>query len=110
MKAGDYRHRIDLQAYTQTQDANGDVVGVWADFATDVPAAWLPGPGREYLAAESVRAEVAGRFVIRYLPGVTAQMRAVWDGQFWEIKAPPMLDKTARREMTLMVGAGVNDG
>ena len=28
----------------------------------------------------------------------------------WNIKAPPIIDATARRDMTLLVGAGVNDG
>jgi SPP1 family predicted phage head-tail adaptor len=107
---GRLRHRITIEQSTETRDANGDRVPAWNVFAADVPAAFQSGPGREYLAAEAIRAEVAGRFNIRYLPGVTAQMRVLWDGLVWNIKAPPIVDPTARREMTLLVGAGVNDG
>lgn len=104
------RHRITIQTQAEVQDANGDITTGWADFATNVPAAFLSGPGREYLAAEAIRAEVAGRLVIRYLPGVTAEHRVLWDSLIWNIKAPPVLDPTARREMILMVSAGINDG
>ena len=82
----------------------------WADFAADVPAAWQSGPGREYLAAEAIRAEVTGRFELRYMAGVTAEMRVLWDGSVFNIKAPPVVDHTARRYMTLLVGSGVNSG
>ena len=110
MLAPSLRHRITLQSQQTVTDGNGDTSVEWADFAADVPAAWLGGPGREYLAAESIRAEVAGRFTTRYLPGVTAEMRILWDGAIYNIKAPPMLDPTARRQMIIMVGAGINDG
>lgn len=110
MKAGQFRHRITIQSEATVQDANGDITTGWADYATDVPAAWQAGPGREYLAGEATRAEVEGRFTIRYLSGVTAAMRVLWDGRVWNIKAPPLLDETARREMVLMVGSGANDG
>lgn len=114
MRAGNLRHRIEIQSEQEVQDENGDITVGWSNafpqFADGIPADWLPGPGREYLASESTRAEVEGRFVIRYLSGVTAAMRVVWDGRVWNIKAPPLLDRTARREMTLMVGSGANDG
>lgn len=105
-----YPHRITLQARAESKDAAGNTVTAWADVWADVPARWLPGPGREFLAAEAVRAETAGRFVIRWLPGVDASMRALWDGQVFALTAPPMSDPTARRELTLMVAAGVADG
>ncbi|MEJ7746060.1 MAG: phage head closure protein [Luteimonas sp.] len=109
MRSQDLRHRITIQGRTETRDANGDVTVAWAD-AANVAAQWLPGPGREYLAGEAIRAEVVGRFVIRYQPGITAGHRVIWDGTTYEIKAPPQGDATARRELTLMVGGGVSDG
>lgn len=102
-----YRHRIAIERKTQAKDAAGNATNTWAPFATDVPARWLAGPGREFMAADAVRAETVGRFVIRHLPGVTADMRVQWDGQTFALTAPPQTDATARREMTLMVSAGV---
>lgn len=110
MRSQDLRHRITIESEQEVQDANGDVTTDWAPVFEDVPAAWLPGPGREYLASESTRAEVEGRFTIRWMPGITAAMRVQWDGRIWNIKAPPLVDETARREITLMVGSGANNG
>ena len=104
------RHRITIQQQAEVQDANGDVTLAWSDFAASVPASWLSGPGREYMAAESIRAEVTGRFELRYMAGVTASMRVVWDGNNYNIKAPPAVDPTGRRSMVLMVGSGANNG
>lgn len=110
MRAGTLRHRITIQAQSEAMDGNGDVSIGWADFAANLPASWLAGPGREYLAAEAIRAEVTGRFELRHLPGVTAKMRVLWEGVVYSIKAPPAVDPTARRSMVLLVGSGVNDG
>lgn len=109
MRSGRLRHRITIQQ-RQEVTTNGDRAWTWAAVYTDVPADFLSGPGREFLAAEAIRAETVGRFELRYLPGITADMRVLWDDQVWNIKAPPIVDQSARREMTLLVGAGVNDG
>lgn len=102
-----YRHRITVERKTVGKDAAGNATTTWAPFVSNVPARWLAGPGREFMAADAVRAETVGRFVIRYYPGITADMRVQWDGQTFALTAPPQTDATARREMTLMVSAGV---
>lgn len=102
-----YRHRITIEAPTRGKDAAGNATLTWVTFAADVPAKWYAGPGREIMAADSVRAETVGRFAIRYLPGITADMRVQWDGRIYALTAPPQTDATARRELTLMVAAGV---
>ncbi|HEY5805068.1 MAG TPA: phage head closure protein [Lysobacter sp.] len=109
MNAGERRFLITIE---QKQDVvvNGDRTWAWVPVFVDVPAGFKSGPGREFLAAEAIRAETAGRFVMLYVAGVTADMRVLWDGLVWNIKAPPIVDHTARREMTLLVGAGVNGG
>jgi SPP1 family predicted phage head-tail adaptor len=109
VRAGRFRFRIAIDRREEVT-TNGDRTWQWVPVYEDVPADFVSGPGREFLAAEAIRAETAGRFVMRYLPGITADMRVRWDGLAWNIKAPPIVDRTARREMTLLVGAGVNDG
>lgn len=102
-----FRHRITIEQKSATKDAAGNRVDAWTTFAANVPARWLAGPGREFMAADAVRAETVGRFVIRYLPGVTADMRVQWDGRMFALTAAPQSDDTARRELTMMVSAGV---
>lgn len=102
MRAGSLRHRITIEAQAEVQDAAGDVTLDWTAFASNVPAEFKPGPGREYLAGEAIRNEVTGRFMLRYMPGVLPSMRVQWDGEAWRIAAV-LPDPTARKELTLMV-------
>lgn len=111
----DLRHRIDVDSKTQTVDpSTGYPTTGWTSRLGAEPASWLPGPGREYLASEAVRAEVSGRFTIRWsaaAAAIAAGDRVTWDGRTMEVKAPPLVDSTARRWITLMVAEdGTPDG
>lgn len=101
------RHRITIQRRTEVVDPEtGYREWTWVDRLVNEPAKWLAGPGREYLASESLRAEVSGRFVVRWSPEaveVQAADRVLWDGRTMDLKAPPLPDETARRELILMV-------
>ena len=114
MKAGLLRHRITIQRKSETVDpATGYPTLAWVDYMTSVPAQYFPGPGREYLAGEALRAEVTGRFVIRYTAtaaAVRAGDRVIWDGRTMELKAPPMPDEIGRVSYTLMVAEDGSDG
>ena len=114
MRNTDLRHRITVESKTQTVDpSTGYPTLGWAVLMADEPAGWLPGPGREYLADEALRASVTGRFTIRWSAEamtITAGDRVLWDGRVMELKAPPMVDATARREITLMVAEDGSDG
>ena len=114
MNAGNLRHRITVQSNTETVDpSTGYPTEGWADRVVDEPAEWLPGPGREYLASEALRAEVSGRFSVRWSPAtaaIQASDRVLWDGRVMEVKGPPLPDRTARKWITLMVSEAGNDG
>jgi len=108
IRAGKYRHRITIQRKTEAIDpVTGYRTEVWSDYLRDVPAEFIAGPGREYLAAEAIRSEVHGRFAVRWSPeasGIQSHDRVLWDGRLWELKSDPLPDETARKEFTLMVG------
>lgn len=114
MQAQELRHRIAVQSKAETRDpSTGYPTQTWADRLTDEPAQWLAGPGREYLAGEALRAAVTGRFVIRWsaaAAAISAGDRVVWDGRNMEVKAPPLVDETARKWITLMVAEDGTDG
>lgn len=114
MRAQSLRHRIAIQRRTEVVDPDtGYREWTWIDLLTDVPASWLPGPGREFLAGEALRSEVQGRFMLRWSPAMSdvhAQDRVLWDGNVYDVKSDPLVDETARREVTLMVARGVSDG
>ena len=109
MRNTDLRMRITVQSKVETVDPDtGYREWSWVDRITDEPASWKSGPGREYLASEAIRAEVTGRFEIRWSPEaaqILAFDRVLWDGRVMEMKAPPQPDATARRMLILMVGS-----
>ncbi len=112
MRAGSYRHRIDLQhkVLGEPDPLSGHQTEDWESFtAQPIPAEVLTGPGRERLAAGAEQAETDARINFRWLPGVTQQMRVVWDGKTYNITGIEY-DATARREIRLTCVEGRNDG
>lgn len=81
----------------------------WADVFANVPAEVLTGPGRELRAAGAELAETDARINLRWLPGVTQQMRVLWEGKIYNITGIEY-DATARREVRLTCVEGRNDG
>ena len=79
MRAGKLRHPIVIEAPSGAQDEYGEPVEGWTPFATAM-ASREDLAGREAFAAQAVRADVTTRFELRYLAGVTANMRVVSEG------------------------------
>lgn len=108
---GKYRHRVTIEQRSVTKDPDdGSPVIAWVTFIADVPAEVLTGPGRELVAANAAQAETVARINLRWFPGLTSQMRVLWDGNVFGIAGPPETDSTSRREWRLRCTAGVNDG
>lgn len=94
MRAGELDRKIIIQSLTQTRDAYGATVDVWATFA-EVWARKRDIRGDEYFAAQQVNARVDVVFLIRYLAGVTNTMRISYNNQFWDIRS---INEIGRRE------------
>lgn len=113
LNAGQLRHRVTVQREVEIVDpSTGYRTREWQDVLTGVPARFQPGPGREYLASEALRAEVSGRLFVRWSPetaGIRMSDRVAWDGRTWELKSDPLPDETARKELTLMIGGVTRD-
>lgn len=80
LEAGKLRHRVIIQQPVQLQDTYGAPYTEWKVWAR-VWAAVEPLRGREYWQARQAGAEVDGRIVMRYQPGVTPDMVVVWQGR-----------------------------
>ena len=83
MRIGELRHRVTLQRKEITEDALKQQSEVWTDIAT-VWARIEPLSGREYFAARQENADISVKIIIRYLPGITTDSRAVFDGRVFE--------------------------
>lgn len=104
------RHRVTVQQKVTTQDGNtGAISYVWQDYAVNVPAEVLTGPGREFDAADAKQAETTARITMRWFPGLLASMRILWDSRAYDILSMET-DATARREWRLRCKDGPTDG
>lgn len=86
MRAGKLRHTITIEQNTPTQNSYGEPVDAWSTFAT-VRAQVEPISGREYFDAQKVDADVDYRVRIRYLSGVTNEMRIVYGSKQLDIES-----------------------
>lgn len=84
MRIGKLRHRLTIQAYTETVNTFGEPVKTWADVNT-VWCAIEPLKGREYMAAKETQSEVNVRVRMRYRTGMAANMRLYGGGKYYEI-------------------------
>ena len=84
MNIGDLNKRITIQQASITPNTNGFEVETWTDFKT----VWANVSnlfGREYYAAKEVKAETTVKFTIRYISGLTTDMRIAFNGKTYNI-------------------------
>ena len=75
MNAGDLRHRVEIQSYTETQDTTtGAMTQTWGIFAT-LWAAIEPLSAKEFMAAQSEQSKISLRITVRYMDGIEPNMR-----------------------------------
>lgn len=101
MDIGRMNRRITLQYQNGWDvDDEGNATPQWDDFAT-VWANIRPLRGREYFEAAAVNAETTVKMLIRYRPGITPDMRVVYNGRIYNIQA--VIDVyEGRRQLELM--------
>lgn len=87
--AGTLRHLVDIERYVETQDAVGQPIKDWSNFAT-VHADVRQLTGREPFMAQERFSEANIMVITRYVPGITGTnvnttMRIVWQGDVYNI-------------------------
>jgi SPP1 family predicted phage head-tail adaptor len=109
MRAGRLRHLITIQHQVATTGELGEPAVAWTDFASDVWADVRPVSGRAYMEAKQAQSEVSHKVSIRFLSGVKADMRVVFEGRVFQIEA--VLDFEERhKEMQLLCVERSGDG
>jgi len=84
MDAGKLRERVTVQIASGTTNALGETVLTWANSS----AVWASVEGvsaREALIAGQNQVSMSHRVRMRYLPGLTQQMRLTWRSRTLEI-------------------------
>lgn len=108
MNAGPLCHRVTVQAKTITTDAYGGPVETWTDVAT-VWASVEPLQGRELANAQATNAEITTRIRMRYLAGVSASNRIVFEGRYFNL-TPPIDVEMKHIELVIMASEGLDEG
>ena len=116
-RAGQYRHRIDIQDWAEIRDPDtGGFTEAWVTVFEGVPARIAPASGKEFLAAQAIQSEIVARIVIRARPGLKAKQRILHKGQNGEVLATYNVhawlpdQESGRDYVSCPVSAGVNEG
>ena len=84
MRIGQLRHRLALQAETQSQGATGEVTSSYATDTT-VWGSLSPVSGKELEQAKQISEEITYKAVIRYYSSLTSEYRILHDSRTFEI-------------------------
>ena len=84
MNAGTLRDRVTVQQASENRNRLGESISEWTTF-TEVWASVQGVSAREFLLAGQQQVEVSHRVKMRYLTGLTPQMRLSWRGRTLEI-------------------------
>ena len=109
IRAGSLRHRVTIQSRSTAIDSSGEQVATWANFAVNVPAAIRPLSAHELIAARGVQSMTSHEITIRYMAGVVAAMRIIYNNRYFNLAAPLNTDER-NIEMIIPAIEGLNDG
>jgi len=84
INAGNYRHRIIFLQITETYNDYGELTDTWVPFKKAY-ARKDPLLGNEYFTALTVNSKVEVKFNMRYIKGVTNDMRIQHGKEIYEI-------------------------
>ena len=114
MRRGKLRHKVTIQqlvAGSPQQTPSGQPDEAWADLLTNVSAEWITLTGRALFAAQEHHSEVKGIWRMDWRDSITAKMRVVHDGLYYDILWKPPYDRSGKKhQLDLECAEGVSDG
>jgi head-tail adaptor len=108
-QAGRLDQRVRIESKSVARNAIGEETETWSTFAT-VWAQWIPLRVDERIAGAQLQAEIEGRFRLRALEGLGAEMRLVWRDDAFEIAGPPLPVDGRGAMVDVFVMRGLRDG
>jgi SPP1 family predicted phage head-tail adaptor len=100
MRAGRLRHRVQIQAATDTRASDGSLTRTWATVATRW-ASVEPLNGRELYYAQQVQPLVSVQVTMRYYDGLTPAHRLYWDSRAFEIASVTSTNERGREHVVM---------
>jgi SPP1 family predicted phage head-tail adaptor len=99
MDLGKLDRSIILQSYTTSQGATGQPVATWSNFATVWAQKRDLGVGERFRAHRDLAIK-ATVFIIRYLSGIDAKMRVLYDGGTYDVTGVKEMGRRSWLELT----------
>jgi SPP1 family predicted phage head-tail adaptor len=84
-KISELRHRIKIQSLTRSSDGQGGWNESWSDFV-EVWASIKPSSASERYFSQKIEMNVTHKIVVRWLDGLTQEMRIDFEGRIFQIK------------------------
>jgi SPP1 family predicted phage head-tail adaptor len=85
VRSGSLRHRVTIQRAVEASNDLGELVSSWVAHAT-VWGEIKQEKGGEQLVADHIRSEISTKITIRYLAGVTRDMRVKFGDRYFRIE------------------------
>lgn len=108
MRAGTLRHVFVIEQPSNVKGAMGGSSQTWSTFAT-VRGGLDFSASKQVVAAQQINSEIIGIATIRYIPGVTGDMRINHGGTYYDISQP--YSPSGRNvELKIPFTTGLNNG
>ncbi|CEG26008.1 phage head closure protein [Bacillus sp. B-jedd] len=101
MNPGELRHIVTFQRKSEGQDSYGEGSDDWVN-VLKTRVAIYPISGKEFFAAEKVNSEVTHKVNLRYIPGITSDMRMKLGERVFELISPPINFQEKNIELQLL--------
>jgi SPP1 family predicted phage head-tail adaptor len=101
MKFAKLRKKLDIQKVVETQNAHGEPVETWKNFANNRWAEIISPSGTENFRTQHTIAEVDRTFKLRYIKGIVPKMRVVFGGENYNIESVVNVNE---RNRELLIG------
>lgn len=95
----DHRHKIDFLYRVKGRDEYGEPIDTWEPFKEGIWASMEPLLGNEFFSALTTENKVEVKFNMRYVPGITSEMRIKHGDEVYEIIGQPVNVKGLNREL-----------
>lgn len=109
MRAGTLDRIITIESRNDAVDSVGQSIPSWGTFQANVPAGFDVARGREFFTSQALTVVEAAMFRIRYLPGLIAGHRVLYDGKVWDIASVEQVFGR-QREMHVFAATGLTAG
>lgn len=101
MRSGTLKHKVIVQQGSESKDGHAEVKHTWIPFCS-THAELKPLRGTEFFALHEKNFDADYKAVLRYIPGITQNMRIKFGERIFKFVAPPINVDEANKTWEIM--------